>query len=52
MGEGAIETTDLWSTPKWIYKGSITRLSDALRLSRAFGIPIDQFASNEDEERD
>jgi hypothetical protein len=35
---------------KWIQRGGITRLSDALRLSRASGIAIDRFAISEDEE--
>jgi hypothetical protein len=35
---------------KWIQRGSISGLSHALRLSRASGVPIEQFVGEEDEE--
>jgi hypothetical protein len=34
----------------WIQRGSISFLVPALRLSRASGIPIEQFASKDDED--
>jgi hypothetical protein len=35
---------------KWIRRGSVTLLKHALRLSRASGIPIEDFVGEEDEE--
>ena len=35
---------------KWIRRGSVTLLKHALRLSRASGIPIEQFVDDEDDE--
>ena len=34
---------------KWIQRGSISFLVHALRLSRASGIPVEQFASEEED---
>jgi hypothetical protein len=34
---------------KWIQRGSISLLVHALRLSRATGVPIEQFADEEDQ---
>ena len=34
---------------KWIQRGSINGLRHALRLSRASGIPIEQFVGQEDD---
>jgi hypothetical protein len=36
---------------KWIRRGSVTILKHALRLSRASGIPIEEFVGDEDSER-
>ena len=36
---------------KWIQRGSISLLVHALRLSRATGVPIEQFAAEEDDQR-
>ncbi len=33
---------------KWIRRGSVTLLKHALRLSRASGIPIEEFEDDED----
>jgi len=35
---------------KWIRRGSVTLLKHALRLSRASGIPIEEFVGEEDEQ--
>jgi len=35
---------------KWIRRGSVTILKHALRLSRASGIPIEEFVGDEDSE--
>jgi hypothetical protein len=35
---------------KWIQRGSVSLLVHALRLSRASGIPIEEFASKDDED--
>jgi hypothetical protein len=33
---------------KWIRRGSVTLLKHALRLSRASGIPVEEFVDDED----
>jgi hypothetical protein len=35
---------------KWIQRGSVSLLRHALRLSRASGVPVEQFVGDEDEE--
>ena len=35
---------------KWIRRGSVTLLKHALRLSRASGIPIEEFVGEDDDE--
>ncbi len=35
---------------KWIRRGSVSLLKHALRLSRASGIPIEEFVGDEDSE--
>ena len=35
---------------KWIQRGSISLLVHALRLSRATGVPIEQFAADEEDQ--
>ena len=34
---------------KWIQRGSVSLLKHALRLSKASGIPIEEFVGDEDE---
>ena len=34
---------------KWMRRGSVTLLKHALRLSRASGVPIEEFLAEEDE---
>jgi hypothetical protein len=35
---------------KWIQRGSVSLLVHALRLSRASGIPVEQFAAKEEDQ--
>jgi len=37
-------------TNDWIHKGHVSLLKHALRLSRASGIPIEEFVGDEDSE--